>query len=98
MGCPHKRGDIVFAGKDAATFVAIPDLQRPTRVEVTGEGALKCPKSVQRVTRIRRAPPEDDVDGRQPRASVHSIAITAVLSSAMCAALTVVPAPRPGSA
>lgn len=50
---PHKRGDIAFAGKDAAAFVATLDLDRPTRIEVTGEGPLKFPKSIQRVIRIR---------------------------------------------
>jgi hypothetical protein len=49
MKDPHKQGDIVFDGKDAAAFVVNLDIDRPTRIAVTGSGPLKFPKSIQRV-------------------------------------------------
>lgn len=60
---PHRRGETLYGTEGAAAFVATLPLERPTRVEVVGEGPLGTPHAAQRASKTTVLLPGRHVEG-----------------------------------
>lgn len=81
---PRVRGAAVFDTSDTAGFLATVTLERPAVVEVTAEGPLGTPQSIQRVSKTLLLVPGQDVLGEGILLEIHGFTV-ALLSPAPAA-------------
>lgn len=75
MRQPHGRGDTIYGTPEAAAFTATLDLERPTRVEITGEGPLGTPHAMQSTTKTLLLVPGRDVGGEGVILELHGFTV-----------------------
>lgn len=70
---PRTRGEAVYDTAGAAGFVATIDVDRPTAVEITAEGPLGHPDSIQRASKTLVVIPGHDIGGDGVVLELHGL-------------------------
>ncbi len=73
---PRKRGETVYATDGAAGFLATLQLKQPTVVEISAEGPLGTPQSVQRSSKTLLVVPGEDILGEGVLLEIHGFTVT----------------------
>lgn len=72
---PRRRGASIFATEGAAGFTATLQLARPTKVEISAEGPLDFPQSMQKVSKTMTLIPGEHVRGDGVILEIHGFNI-----------------------